>query len=101
VLNPTPAARLVDGNSRPYFLWDEERTTLEDFVKRLADPDPETRAYNIGKLMRQANPDDVFTFVTTKEIDALWPRIVLHLGNERAFWTWILSRWKERGNARR
>ena len=95
VLNPTPSSRLVDGKHRPYFLWDEDRTTLDDFVRRLSDPDPETRAYNIGKLMRQANPDDVFTFVTRRDIETLWPRVVLHLGYERAFWTWILARWGE------
>jgi hypothetical protein len=40
---------------------------------RLADPDPEVRAYYLGKLMRQAKPDDVFTFVTLREIKALFP----------------------------
>lgn len=29
----------------------------------LRDPDPDVRAYLVGKLMRQAKPDDVFLFV--------------------------------------
>jgi hypothetical protein len=101
VLNPTPHSWLVDAQNRPYFLWDEDRTTLDDFVRRLADPDPETRAYAIGKLMRQAKPDDVFTFVTTRDIEALWPKVVVHLGTERAFWTWILASWKQGVDAAR
>lgn len=95
MLAPTPKARLVDGQNRPYFLWDEEHTTLERFVERLHDPDPDVRAYSIGKMMREAKPDDVFTFVTKAEIEAQWPRIVIHLGRERTFWTWILARWRE------
>ncbi len=95
MLAPTPKARLVDGQNRPYFLWDEEHTTLERFVERLHDPDPDVRAYSVGKLMRQAKPDDVFTFVTKQEIEALWPRVSMFLGNTRPFWTWILMRWRE------
>jgi hypothetical protein len=32
----------------------------------------EIRAYYLGKLMRQAKPDDVFTFVTLAKIRALF-----------------------------
>lgn len=95
MLAPTPKEWLVDGLNRPYFLWDEEHTTLDDFVARLQDPDLDVRAYAIGKLMRQAKPDDVFTFVTKHEIESLWPRLSLFLGNTRPFWTWILARWRE------
>jgi hypothetical protein len=38
---------------------------LEEFRERLRDPDPAVRAYYLGKLMRQAKPDDVFTFPWT------------------------------------
>jgi len=93
VLNPTPKAQLVDAKNRPYFLWDEERTRLDEFMQRLADPDPQARAYAIGKLMRQAKPDDVFTFVTKHEIGTLWPMVVIHLGKERAFWEWAMRAW--------
>jgi hypothetical protein len=34
--------------------------TLDEFERRLRDEGPEGRAYLIGKLMRQAKPDDVF-----------------------------------------
>jgi hypothetical protein len=32
------------------------------------------RAYNLGKLMRQAKPDDVSTFVMLREIEEHLPR---------------------------
>lgn len=93
VLAPTPADRMVDANGRPYFLWDED-LTIDMFRARLVDPDLEVRAYYLGKLMRQAKPDDVFTFVTLREITALFPLAVRYLGRSREFWTWLLGRWK-------
>lgn len=92
-LAPTPLDRLVDANGRPYFLWDED-LTLDMFRDRLIDPDPEVRAYYVGKLMRQAKPDDVFTFVNLQEIKALFPLVVRYLGRSREFWIWLLGRWK-------
>jgi len=49
VLNVTPPERLVDGQNRPYFLWDSGMT-LDQFRKGLADPDVDVRAYLVGKL---------------------------------------------------
>jgi len=97
MLAPTPADRLVDAQGRPYFLWDCEMT-LDELRARLADPDPEVRAYLIGKLMRQAKPDDVFTFVSAREIRALWSRLERHLGKTRPFWTWLFATWESQGH---
>jgi hypothetical protein len=83
---------MVDANGRPYFLWDED-LTIDKFRARLVDPDVEVRAYYVGKLMRQAKPDDVFTFVTLGEIKSLFPLVVRYLGRSREFWTWLLGRW--------
>lgn len=92
-LAPTPADRLLDAQGRPYFLWDEN-TRVEEFRERLRDPDPAVRAYYLGKLMRQAKPDDVFTFVTLREIEAQLPAVEPYLGRSRPFWLWILERWR-------
>ncbi|MCY2960109.1 MAG: hypothetical protein NTY35_08080 [Planctomycetota bacterium] len=92
ILNPTPPDRMVDGQGRPYFLWDVDMT-LARFKELLAGEDREVRAYLMAKLMRQAKPDDVFEFVTLAEIRAEWPRIQPFLGQSRAFWTWILAVW--------
>lgn len=97
MLNPTPPERLVDGEGHPYFLWDTPMT-LNEFRAGLRDPDPEVRAYLVGKLMRQAKPDDVFTFVSAREIRTLWPRLERYLGKTREFWTWLFKAWESRGH---
>jgi hypothetical protein len=89
----TPPNRLVDEKGRPYFLWDEDMT-LEEFRARLCDPDPAVRAYFLGKLMRQAKPDDVFSFVTLREVQEQLAAVEPYLGRSRPFWLWLLERWR-------
>lgn len=96
-LFPTAPDKLVDQAGRPYFLWDTE-LTLDQFRTKLADTDPIVRAYFIAKLMRQAKPDDVFTFVSPGEILANWPALTRHLGQSLAFWTWLFETWKAQGH---
>lgn len=90
---PKPAKHPRDANRRPYFLWDED-LTLDAFRARLVDPDPDVRAYYLGKLMRQARPDDVFAFVTLREIKAVFPLVLRYLGRRRDYWTWMLGQGK-------
>ena len=97
LLAPTPPDRLVDAQDRPYFLWDED-LTIGGFRDRLRDPDPEVRAYFLGKMMRQAKPDDVFTFATLAEIEAQFVTLERYLGRTREFWVWLLGKWRDRGN---
>jgi len=89
---------MVDGRGRPYFLWDVDMT-LEEFRPKLRDSDPDVRGYAIGKLMRQAKPDDVFTFVGLRDIRANWDHLEKHLGRSRAFWHWLVRSWEELGVA--
>jgi hypothetical protein len=91
-LYPTSPDKLVDAEGRPYFLWDSDMT-LSEFQRRLLEENPEGRAYLVGKLMRQAKPDDVFTFVTVVDIVELWPRLERYLGRQRPFWRWLLGYW--------
>jgi hypothetical protein len=96
VLHPTPDERLTDREGRPYFLWDCE-LTLDEFRQGLRDPDLDVRAYLVGKLMRQAKPDDVFLFVSPHVIRDLWPRLERYLGRSRAFWAWLFDTWERQG----
>ena len=89
----TSPDRLVDGRGRPYFLWDEEMT-LDEFRAHLRDADPAVRAYFLGKLMRQAKPDDVFAFVSLGEVQAQLSAVEPYLGRSRPFWLWLLERWR-------
>ena len=91
--------RLVDARGRPYFLWDTEMT-LAVFEEKLRDPDVEARAYLVGKLMRQAKPDDVFRFVSMSQVDELWPHLTRYLGKSLPFWTFIHEAWKARRSER-
>jgi hypothetical protein len=93
VLNPTPPERLVDGQDRPYFLWDMD-LTLREFQRLLREGDEPTRRWLTAKLMRQAKPDDVFTFVSEDQIRRDWPHISSQLGRTRPFWTWLLAQWE-------
>jgi len=88
---------MTDRAGRPYFLWDCD-LTLEQFRAGLQSPDPEIRAYLVGKLMRQAKPDDVFSFVRPVTIRELWPRLKPYLGRTREFWTWLFETWESQGH---
>lgn len=87
--NPTPAEKLCDRNGHPYFLWDVD-TTLDAFRLQLVDPDPDVRAHAIGRLMRQARPDDALNLVPLAQIRAEWDRVRFYLGNRREFWAWLI-----------
>ena len=96
MLAPTPRDVLVDQQGRPYFLWDVEMT-LEEFEHALNDHESAARPYLIGKVMRQAKPDDALQFVSPQEIADLWTRIERYLGRTRPFWAWLLEQWERRG----
>ena len=91
-LHPTHPEKLVDAAGRPYFLWDSDMTLVE-FERRLRDEGREGKAYLVGKLMRQAKPDDVFTFVSVDEIVDLWPALQRYLGRHEEFWRWLFEFW--------
>jgi len=92
ILHPTPRDKMLDAKGRPYFLWDVDMT-LEEFEGLLRDPSPTMRSLALAKLMRQAKPDDVFTFVTRREIRELWPDLRNRLGRTRDLWEWLLGEW--------
>jgi hypothetical protein len=96
MLAPTPRDRLVDSQGRPYFLWDVEMT-LDEFERALLEESSPAQPYLIAKVMRQAKPDDALQFVSPQQIADLWPAIERHLGKSRAFWTWLLDEWEQRG----
>ncbi len=94
MLNPTPAGRMLDPQGRPYFLWDCEWTDSH-FRELLSSSDSDLRAVLLAKLMRQAKPDDVFSYATEAQIRADWPKILPHLGQSRPFWVWLLGMWEK------
>lgn len=91
---PTPDELLTDPQGRLTFLWDVD-VTRPQFEAMLRDPDPAVRGYWLGKLLRQAKPDDVPRFVQIDALAADWPHFERYLGDSRAMWAWLLkSGWK-------
>ena len=87
---PPTSEMLLDGAERPYFLWWTE-VTVKEFKDKLASDDDEERAYWMAALLREANTRDVWLFVTTDEVRALWPRLIRYLGRSRHMWAWLLQ----------
>jgi hypothetical protein len=100
MLAPTPRSLLTDSQGRPYFLWDMEMT-LDEFEQAVADRESPAHAYLVGKLMRQAKPDDALQFITPQEIVDLWPSLDRYLGKSRPFWAWLIEQWERLGFVRR
>ena len=100
MLAPTPRELLTDHQGHPYFLWDME-LTLDEFEQALSDRDPATYPYLIGKVMRQAKPDDALQYISPQQIADLWPSIERYLGKTRPFWAWLLEQWERLGYIRR
>jgi LmbE family N-acetylglucosaminyl deacetylase len=98
-LNPTRKEALTDARGRPYFLWDVD-VTLERLRDLLASNDPETRTYWLAKVMRQAKPDDVFSFASVDDIARAWPAVQPLLGHSREFWRWLISMWEKQDRVR-
>jgi hypothetical protein len=89
-LLPPTCSDLADAAACPYFLWWTD-VTVGDLRGLLASPDPETRAYWMGALLREANTRDVWHVVRPGEIRALWPRLIRYLGRTRAMWAYLLG----------
>ena len=71
--------------------------TLDEFERAIGDHESPARPYLIGKLMRQAKPDDALQFVSPQAIADLWPLVQRYLGRSRPFWAWLLEEWERRG----
>lgn len=93
-LNQTPPDKLVDASGQPYFVWDR-RMTLEEFRTGLAHADVSVRARFLGRVMRDARPDDALQFATPAEMAAAWSDVAPFLGAKREFWRWLLETWGE------
>ena len=87
---PPTSPLLMEDSHHPYFLW-WSGASVADLRARLADPDPDVRAYWMGALLREANTRDVWLFVTPESIRAAWDLLQRHLGRSRAMWAYLLG----------
>jgi len=85
---------LDDPGAVPYFLGDEPMTVAE-LRARLRTASPPERSRLLGKILREARDTDVWRFTSPAEVSRLWPGLSRHLGRRRAFWVFLLRRWRE------
>jgi hypothetical protein len=87
---------LDDSAAVPYFLWDEPMTVAE-LRARLEGASRPERMRLLGRILREARDPDVWRFTTPAEVVASWPELQRYLGRRRAFWEFLLQRWRELG----
>jgi len=87
---------LDDLTAIPYFLWDEPMTVAE-FRQRLTAASPAERNRLLAKLLREARDTDVWKFTSPAEVWRRWPAVARQTGRRRAFWEFILDRWRKEG----
>jgi len=93
---PALSTRLTDPDAIPYFLWDDPMTVseLEERLRTASEPE---RLRLLALVLREGRDPDVWRFVTPEEVVRLWPRLAGRLGLRRAFWEFLLDRWKRLG----
>ena len=91
-----PSTNLDRDEAIPYFLWDDPMTVgeLRERLRNASDPE---RVRLLGKILREARDRGVWMFTTPREVVLQWAALSRHLGRRRAFWEYLLSRWREEG----
>jgi hypothetical protein len=87
---------LIQGDKRPYFLWDED-VTVAELQRALRGDDRELRLRLLGKMLREARDSDVWFFVTPEEVEKELPLLTRRLGRRARFWNWLIRGWRQDG----
>jgi hypothetical protein len=88
---------LSDSAGRPYFLWDED-VSLAELRSALAGARGEAeRLRLLGKLLREARDQDVWSFVTPSEVAEALPKLGRRLGRRGPFWKFLIAGWRDDG----
>jgi len=87
---------LTQEAARPYFLWDED-TSIAELRAALSGTDTQERQRLLGKMLREARDSDVWLFVSPREVAAELHDLNRHLGRRRAFWDYLIGRWRAHG----
>ena len=84
------------GTRTPTFLWDRE-IPVERFRQVIEDPtDPSHDAW-LALLLREATPEEVWTWTTPVHVAAHMERLSPRLGRRREFWLWLFDGWRRLG----
>lgn len=76
---------------RVYFFWDYDLTE-EDIKKKLKEGNEYTRIWLVGRILTSAKFEDVWKYLTIKEVLDIFPKLrmraVIKQAWERAFTAW-------------
>jgi hypothetical protein len=92
----TSILTLESPDAQPYFLWDVPITVAE-LRQRLRHPEPRERALWMARVMREARYDDVWRFLSLRDVLEHYDLIQRHLGRRRRFWDFLLDGWRDDG----
>lgn len=87
---------LTDPEVIPYFTWDEP-LTVRDLHERLRSAPEIERLRLLGRILREARDTDAWFFTTPAFVARNWEKLSPYVGRRRAFWQWLLERWREDG----
>jgi hypothetical protein len=90
------STELDDPTAIPYFLWDEPMSVAQLKARLQTAPQAE-RVRLLAKILREARDIDVWKFTTPDAVRQLWPELGRRLGRRRAFWEFLLERWRIEG----
>lgn len=81
----------------PYFNWDAA-VTNEAVRRALREGTEEDRLYWIARIMREAQYNDVWQYVSLRgDLLPRWDVVRPRLGKRRAFWEFLIDRWRHDG----
>jgi hypothetical protein len=83
-------------DAAPYFLWDAPMTVRE-IRSILGGPRSAERTRPLARPLPQARDTDVWTFVAPAQVAAEWDEVAPFLGRRRAFWRFLIDRWRAEG----
>ncbi|MBK6530554.1 MAG: hypothetical protein IPF99_13375 [Deltaproteobacteria bacterium] len=86
-----------DPQAIPYFNWDAP-VTNEAVRRALLEGTEDDRLYWIARILREAQYADVWQFVALRrDVLPRWELLRPRLGRRRAFWEFLLDRWRSDG----
>ncbi len=83
-------------NEVPYFCWDRA-ITVSEIRRQLAEQSGVDWLNTAAWIMREAAFEDVWQFLSPREVSAHLDEIEPFLGRRRDFWKYIIREWHELG----
>ena len=80
------------GSNRLYFFWDYDLTGT-DVQRIIRQGDPTEKAWVITRILEYAKWDDIWRYLTVKDIRLNLERLSFRQDRDRELWAYALDRW--------